>query len=384
MKRLFRRLLNYIKGTVIILFTFLLFPFARLFLFPRKIWIISEDGHDARDNGYIFYKYLKEKQKNINSYYVIDKKSKDYEKVKYFGNIIQYGSIKHFFLFCGAKYNIASKTEGFYPSIFLSLLRRKIHLFGKYIFLQHGVIKDDLKHFYKEKAKFDLFICGAKPEYDDVSANYGYLSNEVAYTGLARFDCYQNTEIKRQILIMPTWRRGIDLENIAESVYFKTWNYLLNSQKFNEILKTNNVQAVFYIHPLFQKYSSLFKTNQSNVVVYSFNDSDVQSLIKESSMLITDFSSVFFDFGYMGKPVIYYQFDEDMFFRKHYVKGYFDYRQDGFGPVCNTFDELVKNSKKFIENSFVQDEKSKQNRERFFPVRDCHNCERIFQKISNC
>lgn len=46
---------------------------------------------------------------------------------------------------------------------------------------------------------------------------------------------------------------------------------------------------------------------------------DVQQLLKESLLLITDYSSVFFDMMYMNKPVIFYQFDENQY-RKVIIK----------------------------------------------------------------
>ena len=51
--------------------------------------------------------------------------------------------------------------------------------------------------------------------------------------------------------------------------------------------------------------------------------------------MITDYSSVAFEMAYLKKAVLYYQFDEEEFFSgKHWQKGYFDYRKDGFGAVC--------------------------------------------------
>lgn len=381
MKRFIGKILNFLKGLLLILFVFIIFPFCRLFLSHKKIWLVSENELEGRDNGYVFFKYIRENHKTINCYYPINFKSKDYAKISKLGNVIKFGSFKHYIYFCAAKYNISSKSEGFFPSYFLQLLKRKLGLFGTYIFLQHGITKDDQVHFYKKKAKFDLFICGAKPEYADIHDKYGYQDNEVAYTGLARFDAYHDLKSKNQILIMPTWRRGINKDNILESDYFQTWNKVINSQQINELLIKYGIYAFFYIHPQFQKYSEYFKTHCSNIVVASFNNYDVQVLIRESKMLITDFSSVFFDFGYMKRPVIYFQYDEDTFFGAHYIKGYFDYRRDGFGPVCNTFDDFVNKLQLYIKNDCKMDDDGLKNHEIFFPLYDNKNCQRIYDAI---
>ena len=369
------------KGAFIVIFTFLLFPFARLFLWHKKIWIVSEFGYEARDNGYSFYKYMRKEHPEANCYYAIDFNSSDYPKIKELGNAIKFGSFKHFAYWCAARYIISSKTQGFCPSYYLTLLRKKIHLWGKYVFLQHGITKDDQKFLYKKPSKIDLFICGAKPEYDDIKAHYGYKNNEVAYTGFARFDDYFGLEPKNQILVMPTWRRYAENVKFEDTEFFKTWYSFINSEELNAILKNSGVTLYFYMHPQFKQHLHLFKTNCSNIKVVPFENYDLQVLIRESKLFITDFSSLAFDFGYMKRPVIYYQYDEEEYFKKHYIKGYFDYRRDGFGPVVNSFNELLLKISKYLNNGFVTDNNYLDNKAKFFPLFDNNNSRRIFEAI---
>ena len=99
----------------------------------------------------------------------------------------------------------------------------------------------------------------------------------------------------------------------------------------------------------------------------------MQKLLKESNILITDYSSVQFDFAYMDKAIIYFQFDEKEFYSKHYSKGYFDFKTMGFGPVCKTKEEVVEALKNNQNKSFYQERASS-----FFKYRDYNNSERIF------
>ncbi|HML05699.1 MAG TPA: glycosyltransferase, partial [Methanobacterium sp.] len=120
----------------------------------RNIWIISERPTEAKDNGYRFFQYMRENHPQINSYYLIDKNSKeDYNRVKNFGNIIQYGSFKHKIYFILAKNLISSHKdiiEPWYYRNFRKYFNRFI-LEKKYIFLQHGVIKDDISDILGKK-----------------------------------------------------------------------------------------------------------------------------------------------------------------------------------------------------------------------------------------
>lgn len=381
MKRVIRRIINGIKFLCIIIFTFLLFPFARIILWHKKIWIVSEYGYEARDNGYSFFKYMRKNHQEINCYYAIDFKSTDYFKIKELGNAIKFGSFKHFAYFCAARYIISSKTQGFCPSYYLTVLRKKFHLWGKYVFLQHGITKDDQKSLYKRTSKIDLFICGAKPEYDDIKKHYGYRDNEVAYTGFSRFDDYFDLNLKNKILVMPTWRRYAVTTNFTDTLYFKTWSNFLNSNELNSILKEHNLNLYFYLHPQFKDCLCYFETNLSNIKILPFDNTDFQSMIRSSIMFVTDFSSLAFDFGYMNKPVIYYQYDENDFFKKHYIKGYFDYRRDGFGDVVNTFEEFLRSFQLCIDNKMTVEEKYKKQQTIFFPVHDNENSRRIFDAI---
>ena len=100
----------------------------------------------------------------------------------------------------------------------------------------------------------------------------------------------------------------------------------------------------------------------------NFGERDVQQLLKESLLLVTDFSSVYFDFAYMHKPVIYFQFDEDAFYDEHYHKGYFDYRRDGFGDVCLNVTSVVKSITEVFINQFNMDKKYLDRTTRFFTL----------------
>lgn len=382
MKRL-KHIFGGIKGCLIVAFTFLIFPFARLFLWHRKIWIVSEHGYEARDNGYSFFKHMRLNHKEVNCYYAIKKHSSDYEKLVPLGNIINFGSLRHFFYFCAAHYIISSKTQGFCPSYYLTLLRKKFHLWGKYIFLQHGITKDDQKFLYKKVAKIDLFICGAKPEFQDIKAHYGYEEQEIAYTGFARFDNYYNLVSKKQILVMPTWRRYTNVKDFKETEFFHKWYELINSNELNCLLKKYGYSLYFYMHPQFKDYINLFDTKCSNIIICPFDSCDLQFLIKESSLFVTDFSSLAFDFGYMQRNVVYYQFDEEEYFKKHYIKGYFDYRRDGFGPVLLNLKDVITQIQNCIQDGFCINDKYRKNIDRCFPLRDEKNSERIYNAISN-
>lgn len=382
-----QRAMNYVRLRVTYC---ILRPVARMLYGKRHIWIISERGTDARDNGYYFYRYLRERHPEQRAYYITDSKSPDYAKVAALGNAVQRGSLKHWLLYLGAEVKISSHINGFIPCYHWSFLqfvsRRRKN--DKNVFLQHGVTKDDLKGCYRDCTNVNLFICGAKPEYDYILSRYGYSESELKYTGFARFDSLHSFTTRRQVLIMPTWRSwlsakrdGVTWKDVENSTYLKCWTSVLRSGRLQKMAKKYGVSFVFYPHYEVQPFLHLFGKSDKGIEIADFAHYDVQQLLKESMLLITDYSSVFFDFAYMKKPTLYYQFDEDDYRSRHYEQGYFDYRRDGFGEVVTEEEELFDLLEQYLANGCSLKPEYRERIQGFFPMHDQNNCERIYDEI---
>ena len=98
-------------------------------------------------------------------------------------------------------------------------------------------------------------------------------------------------------------------------------------------------------------------------------------------MLITDYSSVFFDVAFLNRPQIFYQFDSDDFRKYHYQKGYLDFKHDGLGEVCETETQVVEALKKYIDGNMQLEPVYKKRIDNFFVLHDDKNCERIYNSI---
>jgi CDP-glycerol glycerophosphotransferase (TagB/SpsB family) len=362
----------------------ILTPIAKIQFKGKKPWIVSERGYDARDNGYYMFLYLRDKHPEIDAWYLISRDSADLNKVANKGNIVFYGSLKYWLVYISASVLIGA----FNPIIpsgnkkFGLEIKKKHH--QKVFFIQHGIIGNDVPCYHREETWFDLFFCGAQPEFEYVSENFNYRNGEVRYTGLARFDSLQNVKHKRTIVIMPTWRvwlSKLDEEEMAKSDYFIKWNSFINNPALEYLSEHYDVNVVFYLHELMQKYVGLFSSSNKSVIIGNNHEYDVERLIKDGALLITDYSSVHFDFAYMNKPVIYYQFDSDNFFKNHLGAGWFDYCSSGFGECVQTEEELIKCANYYVMNEFKLKPEYEQRIEGVFPLHDDHNCERIYQEI---
>lgn len=367
----------------IIKFSFAM-PFA-CFLKRKKIWLFSERDNEARDNAYVLYKFIKENTDRENIYYVIDKNSSDAKKIEKLGNLINYNSFKHYIYYLASSWHISAHVDSDSPNSRVSNFL-EIHklLKNKKAFLQHGITKDKISFGYYSCCRADLFVCGAKKEFDFCKEEFGYPEGNVQLLGFPRFDNLWNFKIKRQILIMPTWRTWLangTKVDFLESEYFKRYSDLLDNKRLNDILLKNNIQLLFLPHSDMQKYEKYFNYNNINICILNFSKVDIQKIIKESMMLITDYSSIAFDFAYMNKPLIYYHFDYDKYRKFQHPEGYFKYKRDGFGPVVDNVEDICQFINALNEHNFKIPEVYQDRINTFYSLRDMNNCKRVYNKL---
>ena len=300
--------------------------------------------------------------------------------------MIPFDSWKHYFYFCFSKIHISAHVGGCVPSDNRIARRMKKAIGYRDVFLPHGVSYGIAEFCLAKYAKIDLYICSGKPEYDNVLANYGYTPEQVAYTGFPRLDRWHNFQVrKNRVLLMPTWRLYLSQNPetvICETTYFQAYQSLLHSARLDEILNRYDLELVFYLHNDMRKYADAFGTDFARVeVVYRDDTYDIQELLTSAALLMTDYSSVHFDFAYMGKPVLYYQFDREEFFKRQYQQSTFDAAKDGFGPVAETEQQLLDALEDAARSGFSVASDYDARMHAFYQMHDAHNCDRVYEAI---
>lgn len=358
----------------------------------HNLWLISERKTDARDNAYHFFEYICREHPEINAVYAIEHSSRDYDRAASLGRTVEPNSFEHLLAFACAKVCVSTHIMGCAPNTYS--FARLDGLLGfvrtKKVFLQHGVIENDCTELHYPSARLDLFVCTALPEYDFIKNNFGHPSGVVQMLGLCRYDRLLTAhEVKRQILVMPTWRiflRNMTDAEFEKSDYFREYGALINSERTAKILADNDYELVFYMHYELQKFSHLFRTDNPHIKIATFEKYDVQRLLMESALLITDYSSILFDFAYMKKPAAYFWFDEDEFFGDHYKRGYFNCKTDGFGPVFEKSEPLINFAEQCIKGGAEMSQEYLSRANEFFDFDENgkkSNCEKTYEAIKN-
>jgi CDP-glycerol glycerophosphotransferase (TagB/SpsB family)/glycosyltransferase involved in cell wall biosynthesis len=353
----------------------------------KDIWIYMDRYDKADDNAVHLFKYSMLQKDNISKYFVIDNSSLDMNRLAIYDNIVNFGSDKHKLLCLFAKKDIASNFDYSFRYPFGS--NDKIDLFkglvrSKFVFLQHGIIKDNMSSILNRWIKnVKLFITSAVNEYNSIlnDKNYGYNEEIVKLTGLSRFDSLIN-EKQKKIVFIPTWRKeffeGSAIyqynSNFKNSSFCIKLNSLLSNTRLITVAKQNGYDILFRPHPVLYLQINDFIIDDYIQIVP--NELSYQDLYSEAALMITDYSSAIFDFAYLKKPILYYQF-----YKNNYEKSYFDYNTMGFGEVVADEEQLIDLIIQNMQNDCVMSDKFKQRVDDFFRFTDKNNCRRIYNEI---
>ncbi|MFD1451562.1 CDP-glycerol glycerophosphotransferase family protein [Oceanobacillus sojae] len=343
-----------------------------------NVWLIGERYNTAQDNGIALFRWLR-KNTNIDAYYVIEADAEDYRMLDDKEHILHFGSKEHFEIASRAKVLLGTHDlENLLPY-------KPAQGFFNYedtikVFLQHGVLGRKPVEYDKKNYElpFDLFIVSSDPEkYDVVMNKMGYNEEEVAVTGLARFDNLPKENNSKDILLMPTWRDWIHTdEQFLKSQYYNYYNSLINNERLQEILEKHNVNLNFYPHYRAQDFFAQdINEENSRIHFIRLGSKTVQQLLIDHALLITDFSSVSFDFTLMNKPVIYYHFDLNRFFKRGILR---PIEETFLGKISQNEADLVDIIEESIENNFKNFDIELDN---IIKYQDRQNCRRIYQAV---
>ncbi len=356
----------------------------------RKYYLFNDRLLYGDDNSEELFKYINEKHRKFakNCYFVLDRRSSSINRIKRIGKVLKYGGFNHKLKFLNCRMVISSHSSYlgncFNPFSIEEMDIYKDIINKKFVFLQHGVVMNDVREYLnRELTTADLFITSTKREHEYIkSEDFMYEPNMVVSTGLPRFDKLENNRNCRVILISPTWRVLKDEVGFEDSEYFATYRSLLMNDKLKKLLELNGYKIKYLLHPVFAKYKNLFDELSSEYIeILESSKIKYFKLFNECAIFITDYSSIHYDVAFLRKPIIYYQFDKEYFFKNHYKAGYFDYKKDGFGKVVEAKEQLIKEIEYYLNNDCKIKEEYKDRIEDTFIHLDHNNSERVFNKI---
>lgn len=331
----------------------------------KSVWLCSDRTNRADDNGEVMFSYLCEHpDDSIEPYFVIDKNTDDWKRMGKIGKVVETFSKEHKVLFLLSEFSLSSQANRAVINPFgkLEYYYRDLMYDKRLVFLQHGITKDNQsKWLNRYNRNLFGFVVTTRPEYESVfEYDYYYKPERVWLTGMPRYDRLYHDE-KKYVTIMPTWRKslsgGTDAAGVwllgkdfKKSSYFKFYNELLNDERLLKAAENCGYCICFMPHP--NTISGLHYFKRHSAVKFLDMTYSYRDVFAQTDLMVTDYSSVAFDFAYLRKPIVYSQFDKAEFFGggHSYTEGYFDYVRDGFGEVEETLETVVDRIIEYMEN----------------------------------
>lgn len=372
MKRIISKLLNF------------MFSFFKI----RSNRIIFESGRGLIDgNVYAVYNYIKNNYSNdFETIWLVDKDT-DVSLI-HSHDYVYYKTLKSYFYLATAHYWIRSQSLG-------SLIKKKKGQI--YIQLWHGNggmkhmgydIKNDKNRPEVDHVKeWDYYIANDELDARKIVSATGY-KGKVEILGMACFDTtlklandksFKDKILKEINITKKDWNKKIVL-------YAPTFrDFDLENETINvpieKLAKLKDKIILVRLHPLVRKKVNpkLFENdNIINVCDYS----DVSDLLAICDILITDYSSIFFQYSPLNKPIVFYPYDFEIYKK---IRGgfYLNYKKDLPGPICYDEEELfevINNIKKY--HTKYKTKQDKFNKEHNYYA-DGNSSKRFVDKLKN-
>lgn len=335
-----------------------------------NIWVFFEkNATSAHENAWLTFKRMREMYPQRLIYYAITRDTKSKLNITD-KNIIILGTWKYYFIIYLTKLLLSSETRyhvlgdsQFHRSMLVNKMSKKVH-----IFLQHGMngIKD-VPMFHYGHGQIDFLIAASNWEKELIVKEWHYPDNRVFVTGLPRWDELVPEMLSRNVItFMPTWQP--DITNLTQNMFentafYKTYKTLFESSQFVNYMSQNNIDAHLILHPKFLRYSQSFKKLKHVTINVS---SDITTLISESQILVTDYSSTAWDSLYLGRKVIFFRY-ADLHINN--------------GLNVNTIGTVVNDSASLIANLIESNDHTHNQLESYFEPKSPNNTQRVIEKL---
>ncbi len=349
--------------------------------------------YKAGDSAEYIYRYACGKEDGIRKYYLVDRDAPDCARLRSEGfEPLVRGTLKHRMMFLYADMMIVSNSTVFafndYTLEGSACIRDLVHFHVACV--QHGMSVQKIaiaQNRLRDNTR--LYFCASRYELDNLNHPvYDYVGRDILkLTGVPRYDGLVNHD-KRQLLITPTWRMQAAMpvrqsESVQrdynplfkETAYFRIYNALINDPRLLAAAKEYGYRIHYVLHPIVSPQAKDFDQNDYVDIIPSTGDMSYEKEFQESSLMVSDFSGVQFDFAYMRKPVVYLHHDD---IPQHYEEGTFHYDTMAFGEICHNNEELIDVLIDYMRNDCRMKPEYRRRADDFFYYDDHNNCQRIY------
>lgn len=154
------------------------------------------------------------------------------------------------------------------------------------------------------------------------------------------YKCLKEYDVQKCFCVfyLPTYRYGNDINPLLK----------IDLEKWNQVFKENNIKL--YIKPHYASAAQWNVTSGLSNINILEASTDVYDLLPNTNLLITDYSSVYFDYMITGRPILFFPYD--LYNYENVERGFlFSYESNTPGKKVNNTAELLE-SILYIKNNY--------------------------------
>ena len=153
---------------------------------------------------------------------------------------------------------------------------------------------------------------------------------------------------------------------------------MINNKNLIQKAKKCGYKIIYLLHPCTSSQINDYDKNDYVELIAATDNLNYEKILTESSLMVTDYSGVQFDFAYMYKPIIYFHPKE---LPPSYEEGEYKYETMALGEIVNNSEQLVDLICEYMDNECKIKNEYKNRIDKFFKYHDYNNCERVYNEI---
>lgn len=336
----------------------------------KKIVFGENKGMGMTGNSYEIYKKLSSQK------YKLIFLGMNSKKIKVDGNLVKKYSI---FSLSGI-YHLATSKYWFSDSSFFSFIKPRKGQINIQLWHAAGAFKKfGLSIESNKKYYIDLLTVSSDTIIDIYQEAFGIEKTKIKNLGIPRADIFFREEEKQKIK-EEFYKNYSELRNKKIILYAPTFrenekdrfNLKLDIELMKENLEGLNYILLLKLHP-----GTKSKDIQvDNKFSYNFSDySNTADLLIISDILISDYSSIIFEFSIMKKPILFYAYDVEEYIRdRGFYYNYYDFIPN---KISYTTEEIIK----VVINQEWDLERIEKFARYFFNPFDGNSTERVLKEV---
>ena len=221
--------------------------------------------------------------------------------------------------------------------------------------------------------KYQYLLSSSENINNHLISAFGNKIKNIIVEGYPRNDMLFGINNKEKtITFLPTHRGEGEggIQNIFQS---------FDSNEFDSFLEKRSCRLLIKPHFYDLNNITLETTEHINILK---EDVDLYQLLSKTDILITDYSSVYFDFLLLDRPVIFTPFDIKEYINKD-RQLYYDYNEVTPGPKCKNWDEVLIELDKILKSEDGYKKERQQVNDYFNKYKDGNSSKRVYEFFKN-